>query len=337
MKTHTSGVLDFSTYRTGSLKQRQEFVGQLDDAFRNDGFVRLINHGVDKDKVKMCFAWSAQFFSLPADVKMLAPHPPGASPHRGYSAIGAEKITQDVFDRSNLMELRQTPDMKESFESGHVSDERQPNIWLPEEQLPGFRAFMEDFYCECSLVVHSVLDALSTALCLPVHYFQSKHSHDTFQLRLLHYPSVSRKLLNEAKISRIGAHSDFGSLTLLFQDSSGGLEVESMQSTGNFQPVHPIGEIGDVLVVNLGDLMERWTNGRWKAVVHRVMGPAVDQRTEIIASDEYPARYSIPFFAGPNEDVVVEPLPGCWSMSNPKKFTPITAGVYTQKRADTSY
>lgn len=70
---------------------------------------------------------------------MLAPHPPGGSHHRGYSGLGVEKVSQNVFDEKEIEKLRGVPDVKESFESGNVVDEAQPNIWLPEEELPGFR------------------------------------------------------------------------------------------------------------------------------------------------------------------------------------------------------
>ena len=72
---------------------------------------------------------------------MLAPHPPGGSHHRGYSGISQEKVTQNVFDKEEIADLRQIPDVKETYESGNVDDEAQPNIWLPEEKLPGFRAY----------------------------------------------------------------------------------------------------------------------------------------------------------------------------------------------------
>jgi len=74
-------------------------------------------------------------------VKQLAPHPPGGSHHRGYSGLGIEKVTQNVFDPEMLEELKKIPDVKESYESGNTTDEMQPNIWLPEDKLPGFRGY----------------------------------------------------------------------------------------------------------------------------------------------------------------------------------------------------
>lgn len=77
---------------------------------------------------------------------MLAPHPPGGSHHRGYSGVGIEKVSQHVFDADAIQTLRQVPDVKESYETGNTTDQRQPNIWLPDDKLPGFRAYMEGFF-----------------------------------------------------------------------------------------------------------------------------------------------------------------------------------------------
>jgi isopenicillin N synthase-like dioxygenase len=84
---------------------------------------------------------SKSFFDLPEAIKNLAPHPPGGSHHRGFSGLGVEKISQNVFDAETIELLRNVPDVKESFESGNVNDSTQPNIWPPEDKLPGFREY----------------------------------------------------------------------------------------------------------------------------------------------------------------------------------------------------
>jgi len=85
---------------------------------------------------------SKKFFDLPQEHKMLAPHPPGGAHHRGYSPMGLEKVTQNVFDPALLHQARQLPDLKESFESGNPLDSAQPNIWPPDHVLPGFKAYV---------------------------------------------------------------------------------------------------------------------------------------------------------------------------------------------------
>ena len=220
-----------------------------------------------------------------------------------------------------------------------MEDEAQPNIWLPEDKLPGFRAFMEEYFVECVSLVHGILDALSIALNVPAPGLSPTHSQSLFQLRLLHYPSIDAEQLRNNERSRINAHSDFGTLTLLFQDNVGGLEVQEPANPGTFRAAEPI---EDTVLVNIGDLMARWSNDRWTSSVHRVGLPPVLQKTteddkrndrEIVV----PGRYSVPVFATPNMDTVIDALPGCWDEEKPKKYEPVTAWGYVQMRMAALY
>lgn len=197
---------------------------------------------------------------------------------------------------------------------------------------------MEHFFTLCSSLVHDILKSLAVALDLSSESeISNTHRESRFQLRLLHYPSVSRSILTSNQKTRIAAHSDFGTITLLFQDSVGGLEIESPPSSGRFIPGTPIP--GTVLV-NIGDLMERWSNGRWRSTLHRVVAPPVDPG-KINGSTEgnqiCKARYSIPFFATADPETVIEALPGCWSEENPKKYESVTAWDYVQMRMAAIY
>lgn len=257
---------------------------------------------------------------------MLAPHPPGGSHHRGYSAPGFEKISREEDEPNEQAKAGEIPDFKESFESGNINDEAQPNIWMPDDKLPGFREFMESYFTLCADLVHRILDSLSIALDIPEGGLSPTHSKSLFQLRLLHYPPVDAGYLAENKHLRFFPHSDFGTLTLLFQDSVGGLEIEDQQRVGSFRSASPI---QDTVLVNIGDLLARWSNDRWRSTVHRVSSP------EAFADGKgtVPDRYSIPFFATANMDTVVEALPGCWDeKDNPKKYEPVTAWGYVQMR-----
>lgn len=203
----------------------------------------------------------------------------------------------------------------------------QPNIWLPESALPGFREFMEGFFNDCEGLIHRVLDALSVALNIEG-TLSTTHKRSLFQLRLLHYPPIAVEELQRGKRSRINAHSDFGTLTLLFQDSVGGLEVEDPHQPGVFKSVQPV---EDAVLVNIGDLMARWSNDRWKSTVHRVVSPPAN------GGDVVPDRYSIPFFATADSGTVIEALPGCWSESNPRRYGSVTAWGYVQMRMAALY
>ncbi|KAL1632646.1 hypothetical protein SLS58_011353, partial [Diplodia intermedia] len=221
---------------------------------------------------------SRKFFALPTATKQLAPHPPGGSHHRGYSAPGMEKVTQHVFSDAAIAALRAVPDHKESYETGNETDARQPNIWLPDAALPGFRAFLQAFFGDCEGIIHVLLRALAVALGMEGERegaLSEAHSASAFQLRLLHYPPIPLRALtggaavagggvggggepageeegreggrlggekqrSPPSASRIGAHSDFGSLTILFQDAVGGLEVEDPHRPGVFRPAPPV-------------------------------------------------------------------------------------------------
>ncbi|KAJ9647022.1 hypothetical protein H2199_002008 [Coniosporium tulheliwenetii] len=335
----TVPVVDFSRFLHGSVADKRAIAREIDEAFRNVGFVYLQNHGVPQQKVDECFEWSQRFFALPEAVKKLAPHPPGGSHHRGYSGLGVEKVTQNVFDSNEVEALRQMPDFKESFESGNVHDQMQPNIWLPDEELPGFRQFMEAFFLDCAGLIHTILHALAISLSLPPSQLSDAHSQSLFQLRLLHYPSIPSSLLHSGEKSRIGAHSDFGTLTLLFQDDVGGLEIQHPQ-TEEFIAAPPIP--GGVLV-NIGDLMMRWSNGRWRSTVHRVVAPPVSKvEREELGDEEAETemcrpRYSIPFFATADPETVIECLPGCEGPDGKKEFEAMTALEYVQMRMAALY
>ncbi|KAF1920700.1 thymine dioxygenase [Ampelomyces quisqualis] len=321
-------IVDFAQAASGTKEEKEHIANQIDAAFRNIGFVYLKNHGVPREKVDECFAWSKNFFELPISTKLLAPHPPGGSHHRGYSAPGVEKVSQHEYDANELHKLRNVPDFKESYESGNTNDEAQPNIWLPESSLPGFRAFMESYFDVCKALVHQLLDILSIALNVPNPGLSATHAQSLFQLRLLHYPAISAQELAGKKRSRINAHSDFGTVTLLFQDAVGGLEIEAPTRPGEFRPAPPV---PDTVLVNVGDLMSRWSNDRWKSTVHRVGFPQ-GNREGIV-----PDRYSIPFFATADPDTLIAALPGCWGEGNEKRYESVMAERYVQMRMAALY
>ncbi|KAH0559112.1 hypothetical protein GP486_004324 [Trichoglossum hirsutum] len=348
-------IVDYGLFLHGDDEDKRKLAAQVDDAFRTVGFVCLVNHGIEQAKVDECFEWSKKFFALPVEAKLLAPHPPSGSHHRGYSGISQEKVIQNVVDAEGIAAERTIPDIKESYESGNVNDERQPNIWLPEETLPGFRGFMEAFFEDCASLIYSILHALSLSLNLPPSIgLPSTHSRSLFQLRLLHYPSIPLRSLQHKEETRISPHTDYGTLTLLFQDAVGGLEVEVLEDDGNggrtgtgvFKGVPHVE--GGVLL-NLGDLMMRWTNDRWRSTVHQVGAPPTAPRNALSNADGVvegegedskvicPPRYSIPFFATPDPDVLIECLPGCWGPGNPKKYESVTAWEYVKTRLEAAY
>ncbi|KAK3052439.1 hypothetical protein LTS18_012290, partial [Coniosporium uncinatum] len=324
-------LVNFSPFFDGFEAHKQAVAEQLDDAFRNVGFVYLMGHEVPQGKVDECFRWPER----PEETELLAPHPPGGAHHRGYSGLGEEKVSQNVFDKEQITELRQVPDVKESFESGNVHDKAQPNIWVPEDKLPGFQTFMQCFFLDCAGLVHQVLRALAIALSLPEKLLSDTHSQDLYQLRLLHYPSVPASVLHQGEKSRMGAYSDFGTLTLLFQDVVGGLQVEDPQQTVVFRSAHPV---EGAVLVNIGGLMMRWSNDRWKSTVHQVSAPPVsEEESQEIGEDMCADRHSIHFFATADHDALIDALPGTWSDENTKKYEAVTTRGYVRMRMEATY
>jgi isopenicillin N synthase-like dioxygenase len=150
--------------------------------------------------------------------------------------------------------------LQESYEIGSEENGEQPNVWLPEAVFPGFRKFMVDFYWECSKASREILTAIGTGIGLKDPKFLLKfHSGHNNQLRLLHYPPIPAAQLENESRARMPAHSDWGSITMLFQDDCGGLEVENQHNPGEFIKATPL---KNAIVMNVGDLLMRWSNGK---------------------------------------------------------------------------
>ena len=183
-------------------------------------------------------------------------------------------------------------------------------------------------------MVHNLLACLAISLSVSPSFISTTHSHSNFQLRLLHYPAVPTTDLLQKQKARIGAHSDFGSLTLLFQDSIGGLEVESPPNSGVFRPAPPI---PGALLVNIGDLMMQWSNGRWRSTVHRVGAPPVRVDEVVQEGSVTRDRYSIPFFASPDAETMIEPLPGTYEEGSKPQWKKMNAREYVKRRMESTY
>lgn len=218
--------------------------------------------------------------------------------NRGYSAPGREKTTT-LTDIDDVKKLRDSvPDLKESLEIGREGVPDQPNHWPEEEgELVGFKETMLDFHNKCKELHMEVMRAIAVGLGIDEAWFDGYTDAGDNTLRLLHYPEVKKDVftINPGQV-RAGAHSDYGSITLLFQDSRGGLQVQS--PTGVFVDATPI---EDTCVVNAGDLLARWSNDNIKSTIHRVVEPPSGD------GNVYPARYSIAYVYPIQFDIEVDP------------------------------
>ncbi|GAM84982.1 hypothetical protein ANO11243_029850 [Dothideomycetidae sp. 11243] len=324
--------LDYRLFSHGDPAQRQQFCEDLVKTFAGYGFAKLRNHGLSDERVDEAFSYSNKFFNLPLHIKQKAKHPEAPNPHRGYSGVGQEKISAITgFEKGERSEVR-AAELRESWDQGPADDELYANRWMPDEDLPGYRSFMESFFVECQTLHQSLLQCIATGLSLPSDELSSRCAKCSAELRLNHYPATPASSLASGAC-RISPHSDFGTITLLFQDSVGGLQVEDQQNPGVFLPVEP----DDVheMIINVGDCLSRWTDGRLRSVNHRVVSPT---RLPGDADVMIPERHSLAYFGKPSRDEVVDSLPlfvpeGC----KPKFADRWTALEYNQSKLMRTY
>jgi isopenicillin N synthase-like dioxygenase len=164
--------------------------------------------------------------------------------------------------------------------------------------------------------------AIAFALGLPQSYFEPLYDRTDPTVRLLHYPPL-RGAPAPGQL-RAGAHTDFGGISLLFQDDEGGLEIQAPDGRWLLAPALP-----GTAIVNTGDLMQRWTNGQFRSSPHRVINP-VDSAA---ARD----RYSIVLFYSPNRDAVISCLETCQGPERPPKYPPVTTGEHVRARSQASH
>lgn len=322
-------LIDLSKFLNGDAAQRKETADAILSGFQTAGFIYLKGLPIAPSTRKHVFDTSAKFFNgLGQDEKMaLGWTTPEAN--RGYSAPGREKVTQ-LNDISEVAKLKAgNPDIKESFEIGRESDPNFPNQWPAEEPgsaAEGFKKTMLDFFEQCKAIHVEVMRAVAVGMGLDEGYFDGFTDAGDNTLRLLHYPAVKSEVfkVNPGQV-RAGSHSDYGSITLLFQDGAGGLQVRS--PNGAFVDATPI---EDTCVVNAGDLLARWSNETIKSTIHRVVEP----RRE---TDEHPARYSIAYFCNPNFKSHIEAIPGTYSTEADKKYEGINSGQYLVQRLAATY
>jgi isopenicillin N synthase-like dioxygenase len=295
----------------------------------------LTKHGIPKSRVDEVFAKSAAFFALDQDSKdKLGWTTPDSN--RGYVSYGREKVT-NATSVEEVQALRAAnPDLKESIEIGRDDIPSLPNQWPSEDLVNGFKATMKAFFATCLELQISVMRALALGLGLEETFFDKLVDAGDNNLRLLHYPPVPKDTFQKPNTVRAGEHSDYGTITLLFQDTRGGLQVRSPK--GTFVNATPI---EGTIVINAGDLLARWANGRIASTKHRVVEPPPPSENSLSEEEKqrgsYPARYSVAYFGNPNFDAWIEALPGTYKQEEDKKYPGIISGDYLVQRLTATY
>ncbi|RFA24468.1 2OG-Fe(II) oxygenase [Alkalilimnicola ehrlichii] len=314
----TIPVIDFGPFLTGDTAARKAVAAAMRQASQDWGFFYLSNHGMPDELLVRSFQASRAFFALPeAHKRELAWQ--SASSNRGYVAVRRERLNPN-----------KPGDLKEAFNVGreedlsHIPAAERPyreNRW-PSEQ-PQFRDTALALFEGCVTAANRVLEAFALALDLPQQFFVDSHDQQHHTLRLLRYPPLPAGFQPQNGESRAGSHTDYGSITLLFQDAVGGLEVRTRD--GRWVQATPI---PGTVVINTGDLMQRWTNHVFCSTPHRVAVPK-----EHLTKD----RYSIAFFCHPNDEAEIRCIESCSDAKNPPRYPPITAGQYLMERLNATY
>lgn len=312
-------VIDISAWETSSVQDRRDLAEKVNEACINWGFLLVSGHGVPQELIARMFAVSYGFFDLSDEEKSKcdsALYQGG----RGYFSIGKKALARTKGD------LAAPGDQKETFWSGAEPVEDDPYYASPEaqghyvknvwpERPEDMAAIWTEYRFACQRVAETLMSIFATALELPADWFADKIDKPISTLVIHHYPE--QKAAPVPGALRAGAHTDFGSLTLLMTEKRlGGLQVMGRDETW-----HDIDPVPGAFIVNIGDLMERWTNDTWRSTLHRVVNPPA-------SSGSASRRLSLVYFHTPNYDAEVSCFETLIENGVAPKYPSITAGAH---------
>lgn len=302
-------VIDIHALGGDHAGDRREVAQRLGRACEEVGFFYVRRHGVPGHLVDAVFGAAREFFSLPTEAKMriLATR----EHYRGYVAMLARtygKNNYGDYSEAFKMNIELTPDDRDLVAGKPL---HQINRWP--ENLPGFRATLLRYFDAMHQLQARLLRAFAIVLDTDEDFFQDKFTKPLTQLTLLHYPPQPAGRPEDEFGLR--PHTDTSAITILAQDETGGLDVYHRAGEWIAAPCIP-----GTFLVNIGDMLQRWTNDRFVSTPHRVIN-----RTG-------KARYSIPFFANPDYDAVVECIASCTSANRPARYPPLHVGTYVYNR-----
>lgn len=313
-------MIDFTGFDGGGDELRTALAREVDRACRDVGFFTVVGHGVDAATIETLRVAALEFFDAPLADRLAVAMPEPGYPY-GYNPLEAEALNRSIGGEA-------LADLKETFNVGPIDppprplaemddpDERAvyaPNLWP--RTVPTLRPAVEAYYRSMADLSARLMEVFARALGLDPRWFDGLIDAHGSALRLAHYPVVPSPsaVVGSTGRFRAGPHTDYGTLTILWTDGAPGLEVQL--ADGAWVEVEPV-EGG--LIVNLGDLMERWTNDRWRSTMHRVVVPAKTGR-----------RLSIPFFHNANWDADVECIV---ADGDAPKYPPVTAGHHLMEK-----
>ncbi len=289
----------------------EDVAQELGRSFEEYGFAVIRDHGIPQDLIDRAEAMSKEFFALPDAVKK-AYHIAGGGGARGYTPFGTEKAKD-----AEVHDLKEFWHVGRELAAGHpLSEYMAANVW-PDE-VEGFRETFTALYSAFEEAGARVLEAIALHLGLDRDFFAATVEDGNSVMRLLRYPPIEGAHAEGA--IRAAAHGDINTITLLLGAEEAGLEL--LTTEGEWKAV----EVPDgALVINIGDMLDRLTNGKLRSTTHRVVNPR--------GAAAYRARYSMPFFLHFRPDYVIETLSGCIDPARPDDHpAPISSHEFLLQR-----
>lgn len=315
----TVPVIDVAAFRSPDIAARRAVARQVGEAVDAIGFLVITGHGVDARLIADVQRVSNAFFDLPPGEKMRVARP-APDVTRGYIPLEAESVGRsqgvDVpgdLNESLMIGPVDVPPGDPYFCGPAAGKHFHPNLWP--ERPAELRALYEAYFRAMGGLAAELMAMFALALDLPEEFFADKIDRHISRLRVRNYPAPV--VPPKPGQLRAGAHADYGSLTILrAEDKPGGLQVLNRAGDWVDVPIAP-----DSYVINIGELMARWTNERWRATLHRVVNPPAEQ-------GEASRRLSLVFFHNPNYDAPVAALPGTVAPGAAPKYPPTSSGEH---------
>jgi len=319
--SHAFPIFDLEAFQRADDDSKRALGRDVDLICRSTGFLAVGNHGVAQPVIDAAWEAAGAFFSLPGEMKRKA-----AAPYAGYpyGYLGPET---EALAKSRGVDT--PPDLKESFNGGPeavpdgISDPDALGFCYAEtiwpDAPPDFERAWRAYYRAMEDLAERIMRVFAVALGLPEDYFGPFIDRPISALRALNYPAQS--VVPKPGQLRAGAHTDYGSLTILLpQAGSRGLEI--LSASGEWRPVPAV---PGAFVINIGDLMARWTNDRWVSTLHRVVNPPPQE-----GGPE--RRQSFAFFHQPNWDAEIRCLESCLEPGASARYEPVLSGPYLMSK-----
>jgi isopenicillin N synthase-like dioxygenase len=301
--------LDLNRFLSGDARIKQTFVEAIGKGFNEIGFVALKGHFLSAEHISQLYASVQSFFQLPLDEKMNY-HIEGGGGQRGYTPFGKESAEgKNIGDLKEFWHFGQEVASDSEYHADYA-----PNVTVP--VIPHFNRLGMETFRLLEKTALEVLRAIALYLELEENYFDPYVKEGNSILRAIHYPPITAAPKGAV---RAAAHGDINLITLLMGAQGSGLEVKNRKG----EWVAAVAE-ADELMINIGDMLSRFTNNHLKSTIHRVVNPPKAQWGS--------SRYSIPFFMHPVKNMDLSCLPSCVDASHPKQFEDITAGAFLEQR-----